>query len=278
MTRAPLVSVAIPVYNGGDYIGEAIQSLINQTCENWILAVCDNASTDNTREIVRSFADKRVRLFANDEHLPADGSWSRCLRHAEEAEFFQMLCADDMLHPFCLERKLAEAQKPENAGCVLFSSRRMLVAANGRRLFSSGFSNSPRRATLREIARATALRTNPIGDPGTVLMRSAAAKEEKEFRGQLTLDIDFWLRIMARGELLHIPETLSYFRLSGMTGKNFFANFREYMRFYRECVRPLLPGSRALFYSGCALAAARFSVRQAVYSLSRLAPPPPAKH
>ena len=268
--RTPTVSVGIPVYNGAQHIGEAIESLLNQTYPHWILRVHNNVSTDNTRQAVESFRDPRVELVDHDEHLPMAENWQRCLPDAARGEFFQLLCADDVLHPSCFEEKMREAVKPENKNAVLFTSNRMLTTAKGKPLFAVGYGKRAQTATLREVLRGVAATSNPIGDPGTVMIRSAALqKETRPFSGQLTVDIDFWLRLLEHGDLRHIPRTLSSFRLSGMTGREWFRDLRDYFRFYRTAVRGRLTNSPWWYYAGYARAPARFVLRQLVYAFAR---------
>lgn len=65
-----LVSIIMPMHNSAKYVGEAIQSVVNQTYENWELLVIDDASTDNSCDIVREYVeqDHRVHLLFNDNH------------------------------------------------------------------------------------------------------------------------------------------------------------------------------------------------------------------
>lgn len=56
----PLVSVVMPTYNHAQYIGRAIQSVLDQTYKNWELIVIDNHSTDNTVELLAGFSDSRI--------------------------------------------------------------------------------------------------------------------------------------------------------------------------------------------------------------------------
>ena len=57
------VSVIMNVHNGEEFISQAIQSVINQTYQNWELLIWDNLSTDNTFEVISSFKDKRMFSF-----------------------------------------------------------------------------------------------------------------------------------------------------------------------------------------------------------------------
>ena len=102
--RPQTIFVAIPVYNGAPYIGQAIQSLISQSYPHWRLTVYDNASTDATREVVQSFSDDRITLAVIDKTVAVWDNWNRCLSEVK-SDFFQLLCADDALHPSCFEKK-----------------------------------------------------------------------------------------------------------------------------------------------------------------------------
>ena len=62
------VSVIMPAYNGEKFIGEAIQSIIDQTYQNWELIVIDDCSKDGTLDVIRQFDDQRIVLYQNDEN------------------------------------------------------------------------------------------------------------------------------------------------------------------------------------------------------------------
>ena len=70
------VSIVLPVYNGADRVGDAIESILKQTYENWELIVVNDCSTDNSREIIEYYAekDKRVFLINNKNNLKLPGS------------------------------------------------------------------------------------------------------------------------------------------------------------------------------------------------------------
>lgn len=61
----PLISVIMPVFNASDYIREAIESILNQTESDFEFLICDDGSTDNSLSIIKSYNDKRIRIFEN---------------------------------------------------------------------------------------------------------------------------------------------------------------------------------------------------------------------
>jgi glycosyltransferase involved in cell wall biosynthesis len=69
-TESPLVSIGLPVYNGENFVAEAIQCVRNQTFSNWELIICDNNSTDGTVALCREFADQdsRIRVYQNSRN------------------------------------------------------------------------------------------------------------------------------------------------------------------------------------------------------------------
>ena len=64
----PLVSVIMPAYNGEKYIGEAIESILNQTYDNFELIIVEDKSTDKTLEVIKRYHDSRIYLFLNSEN------------------------------------------------------------------------------------------------------------------------------------------------------------------------------------------------------------------
>lgn len=66
--EGPTVSVVIPTYNRAHLVSRAIQSVLNQTYQDFELIVVDDASTDNTEEVVKDFKDNRIRYIYHDEN------------------------------------------------------------------------------------------------------------------------------------------------------------------------------------------------------------------
>ena len=126
----PKVSIGLPVYNGENYIEEAIQSVLKQTYTNFELVISDNASTDNTAVICQNYAaqDSRVRYCPVTENLGAAWNFNRVFELAH-GEYFKWLAHDDLIAPTYLEK--CTAILDNDPGVVLSHSQVALINENG---------------------------------------------------------------------------------------------------------------------------------------------------
>lgn len=100
-----LVSIIMPSWNTGRFIGESIQSVLNQTYRNWELIIVDDCSTDNTDEVVASFQDERIRYFHNEHNSGAALTRNYALREVR-GEWIAFLDSDDLWEPEKLEHQI----------------------------------------------------------------------------------------------------------------------------------------------------------------------------
>ncbi|MDR5591383.1 glycosyltransferase family 2 protein [Christiangramia sp. SM2212] len=121
MDNRGLVSVIMPAFNSEAYITESIQSVINQSHQNWELLVIDDASTDATAEIVKSFSagDHRIQLLTNSTNSGTHHSRNKGIK-AASGVYIAFLDADDLWKPEKLSKQLMVLSKPNVAAC--FSS------------------------------------------------------------------------------------------------------------------------------------------------------------
>jgi glycosyltransferase involved in cell wall biosynthesis len=101
----PRVGVGMPVYNGSNYIRQAIESLLAQTFTDFELLICDNASTDDTEAICRKYAeqDNRIRYVRNRVNLGGGPNNTRVFE-LSRGEYFKIANHDDICHPEFLEQ------------------------------------------------------------------------------------------------------------------------------------------------------------------------------
>jgi glycosyltransferase involved in cell wall biosynthesis len=123
----PLVSVIMPVYNGADYIGRAIESVLTQDYRNFELIVIDDGSTDATGQVVQSSNDERIRYFRQDNSGVSSARNSGIRRAA--GRYIMPLDADDMMAPAFITKHLREFEEYPDADLVYCDV--LLIDENG---------------------------------------------------------------------------------------------------------------------------------------------------
>ena len=103
--KEELVSIIMPSYNTGKFIGEAINSVIDQTYINWELIIVDDCSSDNTDKIVKNIKDSRIVYLKNEKNMGAAVSRNRALREAK-GKWIAFLDSDDLWKENKLEKQI----------------------------------------------------------------------------------------------------------------------------------------------------------------------------
>jgi len=126
----PQVSIGLPVYNGEEFLAEAVDSILAQTYADLELVISDNASTDGTERICRDFADRdsRVRYYRSDENLGASWNFNRVFELAN-GDYFKWAAHDDRCEPEYLERCVKVLD--ENPEVVLAFPRSRRITLDG---------------------------------------------------------------------------------------------------------------------------------------------------
>jgi glycosyltransferase involved in cell wall biosynthesis len=101
----PRVSVGMPVYNGEEFIHQAIDSILQQTFEDLELVISDNASTDKSEQICREYAakDKRVRYIRNEKNIGASDNYNAVYLNSD-SEYFKWVSCSDICEEHFLEK------------------------------------------------------------------------------------------------------------------------------------------------------------------------------
>jgi glycosyltransferase involved in cell wall biosynthesis len=133
VTPTPLVSIGVPVFNGANFVASAIESILAQTFADFELIICDNASTDATPEICRSFAgrDRRIRYQRNEHNLGAAQNFNLAFQLAR-GRYFKWAAHDDLIAPDFLRQCVAALEA--DPGAVLCQSLVRIIDAAGREL------------------------------------------------------------------------------------------------------------------------------------------------
>ena len=214
MRALPSVSVCIPVYRGEQFLAETIRSVLDQTYRDFELVILDNASPDGSGRIARSFGDRRIRIETNATALPQPENWREAVRLCR-GPLIKLVCADDLLHPRCLEYQVGPMEA--DPGLAVVAGRRHMIDERSRVLVPRrGLTGLTGVRSSVEVARHVVRNgANPIGEPGGVLFRRehyfavGGWRPERRF----VMDLDLWIRLLQHGEFLGLPETLAAFRI-----------------------------------------------------------------
>jgi len=166
----PFVSVLTPVYNGGKFLRECIESVLAQDYENWEYVLVNNHSTDNSLEIMREYAsrDDRIRVHNNKEFLPQMQNLNHAFSQiSSKSKYCKVVHADDWMFPECLTKMVDVAEEYPSVGVV--SSYRL----DEKRVGLNGLPYHKTFNTGNEIARDHFLNESYyFGSPSSLLIRS----------------------------------------------------------------------------------------------------------
>lgn len=190
-------------YNRENYIGQAIESVIASTCEDFELIIVDDGSTDSTVKIAKKYeaADKRIKLFINEKNL---GDYENRNKAASLAQgkYLKYLDSDDMIYPHGLAVFVNWMEKNPSAALGV-SSRETLPIHPFPHLLE------PIQAYRRHFFEYGILDFGPSG----VIIKKEAFEEVGRFSGKRYIgDQECWLKIAARYAILELPPSLIYWR------------------------------------------------------------------
>jgi glycosyltransferase involved in cell wall biosynthesis len=211
---SPTVSICVPVRNGERFLPSTIRSALDQTFRDIEVVLLDNASTDDTPSVMASFDDPRIRVVRNSETLEMVDNWNRAIGLGG-APLVKLLCADDLLHPRCVELQVRRLQA--DPGIALVAARRHMIDERNRVIAPNrGLSGLTGVHSGSEVARRVVRSgTNPIGEPGGVLFRREHFDAVGGWRAEHrhVMDLDLWMRLLPHGRFVGLPQTLAAFRI-----------------------------------------------------------------
>ncbi len=115
LMNSPLVTVLMPVYNGEKYLREAIDSILNQTFSNFEFLIINDGSTDNSENIILSYADSRIQYIKNEYNLKLIATLNNGIELAK-GKYIVRMDADDVSIPSRIEKQVAFMERNEDVG------------------------------------------------------------------------------------------------------------------------------------------------------------------
>ncbi len=206
----PLVSIIMPAYNRADYIAQAIESVLAQTYTNWELIIIDDASTDQTAEIIRSYVikDSRIRLLQNDANRGISFTRNRGIAESNGTHIAMLDSDDFWIDDHKLEKQVEFLAAHAAEGYGLVGTGIVLVDEKGSRGRQIVFDGLDERIRGRILAR------NPITQ-SSVLFTREAYQIAGGYDPALVVseDHDLWLHIGTTHKLCVLPHIATAYRV-----------------------------------------------------------------
>ncbi|MFL1012232.1 glycosyltransferase family 2 protein [Flavisericum labens] len=197
----PLVSVVMPVYNCDAFVGEAVNSVLNQTFQDFELIIIDDGSTDSTREVLNGFDDSRINLVFFDKNQGVSKATNEGFRLAK-GTYIARMDGDD----------ISVRERFEKQVDVLESNPDILIC--GSHVKYLGGTNNVIRFKENHNEIITELLVSCSICMGSSMFRRKALRgyyyDEARRSGE---DYEFWTRVAWLGELYNIQEVLLLYRV-----------------------------------------------------------------
>ncbi|WP_392544871.1 glycosyltransferase family 2 protein [Oryzobacter telluris] len=204
--RAATTTIALPVFNGERFLGDAIDSVLGQTLAPTEFLVFDNASTDLSRLLAtQRLGEDAVRVAPRN----AGASWN-FTRAVEEStgEYFAWLAADDRFHPRFLERTTAALDSSPSAAACLCTVE--FIDLEGRTV---GLQRDPELADVRPSVRLRSFLRRHRWTESYCLYRREVLLASPMFRGEFAADVILTWWFLLRGPLVVVDEPLLQYRV-----------------------------------------------------------------
>lgn len=210
-----MISIVTASYNYEQYIGETIQSVLNQTYTDWELIIIDDCSSDNSLKVIKSFDDDRIKLFVNKKNMGLKYTVKRGIELAQ-GDWVVFLESDDLITPDYLEKKYQIAQKyPDNVlifnDCEFFGDENRVLDFNTA-LKKTRELNAKRQYPANMFWEF--YHSNKIFTFSAVMAkRDALLKINYEPKLDYLLDWHLWIQLAHIGKIYYINERLTKWRL-----------------------------------------------------------------
>jgi glycosyltransferase involved in cell wall biosynthesis len=213
----PLVSILIPTHNRPEYFKIALESALHQTYRNIEIIISDNSDGNQTEKIIQEYLPNKKIHYQRNPGFKFMQNWLWVLENSQ-GEYFNYLLDDDIFHTNKISRMMDYYLTRDDIAFV--TSYRQLIDGNGDDLPDISVTQKIclqdtvfRGEVIAEQTIKTAC--NFIGEVTTVLLRSNIKECMKKIfleKKSPINDVYIWLALCQKGNVVYIPEALSYFR------------------------------------------------------------------
>jgi len=208
VANKPIVSVVMPVLNPHPiYFRQAVESILNQTLDDWELVIVEDPSPRSAADILKDYPDPRIRYFVNPQRTSLVAQRNRALNEAR-AELIACQDADDISEPDRLAKQVAFLEA--HPDIAVLGTQLTVIDGDGQVL---GYRRYP--CDHDSIIHAMRL-FNPIGQPSVMFRKQIILRAGGyQYDGYPPVeDYDLWCRLARRGcQFANLPEALVRYRV-----------------------------------------------------------------
>ncbi len=214
MTREAKVTIAIPTYNRSGLLKEALESALAQDYPDFRVMVVDNASSDDTEAVVRSFADPRITYTRNESNIGCTRNFNRAIA-LNSSPYLSLLMDDDVMLPGFIRESMTMLEEHTEVAFSFTAARyvdvdRAPLGVQRTKDMPGGVMEGMEYIELHIGGRECWI------EPSTVMMRAGAVAEVGGFdspHSKHSDDLNLWYRLAARFPIGFIPRELVEVRI-----------------------------------------------------------------
>ena len=199
----PKVSILMPVYNAERYLAQAIDSIINQSFTDWELIIINDGSTDQSKSIIESYNDPRIKHYENEANLKLIKTLNKGIGLCT-GEYIARMDSDDISQPERLQIQVDFLDK--HPSYVMCGTTARVVDNGGKKI---GEIRNLKRNNFLQI---NLLFSNPFVHPSVVIRRKALENNHYDEYFKHIEDYELWCRVALEGKIANICKDLILYR------------------------------------------------------------------
>lgn len=201
----PTVSVLMPVYNGGNFLKDAVESILNQTYRDFEFLIINDGSVDNSLEILKSYSDSRIIIIDNGENKGLIYSLNKGLKLAK-GEFIVRMDADDISFEDRIEKQVDFMVKNPEIG----------ISGTYIQIFGENINQEVLKFPVNPgINKAQLLFSPCLAHPSVIIRKLIIDSHNLYYRHEYkhAEDYDYWIEAINYTKISNIPEVLLKYRV-----------------------------------------------------------------
>lgn len=245
---SPLVSVCIPAYNAAKYIEETLKSITSQTWDDLEIIIGDNASTDNTKEVVEKYQnsyDNKIQYYRNETNLGYSGNCNKLIGKAK-GKYICIFHSDDIYEKNLIERQVNLLEGECTVDAVFCLAKKFTDKV------TSGKTNNKTTSiviNLFDYLDSLVNKNKSLLVCPSSMVRKSVYNKLGGYNTEINYieDVDMWIRILMQSNIAIINEKLINYRISSNQGSSYYTSIN------RTEIRPAIRYLSKLFSKESAL-------------------------